>query len=103
MAGEMDDEKWEKLRHVYLHLKQYWTEHTDWDRFDELMTRFPENGTMTTYREILPYAKHLTFMRGEILWLAVDPIASTRTVRAVKPPSVSCKSLGRQDGARSPL
>jgi len=72
MAGEMDDEKWEKLRHVYLHLKQYWTEHTDWDRFDELMTRFPENGTMTTYREILPYAKHLTFMRGEIRWLAVD-------------------------------
>jgi hypothetical protein len=72
MAGEMDDEKWEKLRHVYLHLKQYWTEHTDWDRFDELRTRFPENGTMTTYREILPYAKHLTFMRGEIRWLAVD-------------------------------
>jgi hypothetical protein len=27
---------------------------------------------MTTYREILPYAKHLTFMRGEIRWLAVD-------------------------------
>ena len=56
MAGEMDDEKWEKLRHVYLHLKQYWTEHTDWDRFDELMTRFPD-GTMTSYREILPYAE----------------------------------------------
>jgi hypothetical protein len=71
MAGEMDDEKWEKLRHVYVHLKQYWTEHTDWDRFGELMTRFPD-GTMTTYREILPYAKHLTFMRGEIRWLAVD-------------------------------
>jgi hypothetical protein len=72
MAGEMDDEKWEKLKHVYLHLKQYWTEHTDWDRFDQLMTRFPEDGTMATYREILPYAKHLTFMRGEIRWLAVD-------------------------------
>jgi len=72
MAGEMDDEKWEELRHVYLHLKQYWTEHTDWDRFDELRTRFPETGTMATYREILPYAKHLTFMCGQKRWLAVD-------------------------------
>jgi hypothetical protein len=71
MAGEMDDEKWEKLRHVYLYLKQSWTEHTDWDRFGELMTRFPD-GTMTTSREILPYAKHLTFMCGEIRWLTVD-------------------------------
>jgi hypothetical protein len=57
MAGEMDDEKWEELRHVYLHLKQYWTVHTDWDRFDELRTRFPETGTMATYRGILPRAK----------------------------------------------
>lgn len=47
-------------------------EHTNWDRFDELRTRFPETGTMATYREILPYAKHLTFMCGQIRWLAVD-------------------------------
>ncbi len=74
IANEISKADWNKLRSLYLGVKQYLTEHTDPDQID---ADFPPDvlagdGSMVGYYEILPYAKPVEFTLGAQTWLLDD-------------------------------
>jgi hypothetical protein len=81
VAAETGQAEWNKLRHIYWGLKQYWTEHADLDRTEVCFP--PENGTMVGYFEIFPYAKRLEFIHEQETWLIDDQYCCN--------PNCSCK------------
>ncbi len=74
IANEISKADWNKLRSLYLGVKQYLTEYTDPDQID---ADFPPDvlagdGNMVGYYEILPYAKPIEFPLGAQTWLLDD-------------------------------
>jgi hypothetical protein len=74
IANEISKADWNKLRSLYLGVKQYLTEYTDPDQID---ADFPPDvlagdGSMVGYYEILPYAKPVEFTLGAQTWLLDD-------------------------------
>ena len=74
ITNEISKADWNKLRSLYLGVKQYLTEHTDPDQID---ADFPPDvlagdGSMVGYYEILPYAKPVEFTLGAQTWLLDD-------------------------------
>ena len=74
IANEISKADWNKLRSLYLGVKQYLTEYTDPDQID---ADFPPDvlagdGSMVGYYEILPYAKPVEFKLGAQTWLLDD-------------------------------
>jgi hypothetical protein len=74
IANEISKADWNKLRSLYLGVKQYLTEYTD---PDQINADFPPDvlagdSSMVGYYEILPYAKPVEFKLGAQTWLLDD-------------------------------
>ena len=74
ITNEISKADWNKLKSLYLGVKQYLTEFTDPDQID---ADFPPDvlagdGSMVGYYEILPYAKPVEFTLGAQTWLLDD-------------------------------